>query len=163
LQVRGLEQIVGKSIHKLFQSLIHQGKIARVLLSAQHPDQLKRCFNPLFIREKLQVLTYRRVKNLLQPVSIPYSSGKNCKKKRKLRNKKGEKNEVSIPYSSGKNCKLADWSEMDILILLGFQSLIHQGKIARSLIGSAASRPPNPGFNPLFIREKLQVWYDGPR
>jgi len=63
-------------------------------------------------------------------VSIPYSSGKNCKSaRRRLLFIKLES--VSIPYSSGKNCKRKTSQLFPRFIDPVFQSLIHQGKIAR--------------------------------
>ena len=62
---------------------------------------------------------------------------------------------VSIPYSSGKNCKKEYVGCPHILSML-FQSLIHQGKIARISLHRDKSQKSIRCFNPLFIREKLQ-------
>jgi len=65
----------------MFQSLIHQGKIARAGKRGTQVNSFYEWrFNPLFIREKLQDgdITLDEAFPPLE-VSIPYSSGKNCK------------------------------------------------------------------------------------
>jgi len=89
-------------------------------------------------------------------VSIPYSSGKNCKTGRDLPQDRSLQSAVSIPYSSGKNCKGSSALELTIAGVLLFQSLIHQGKIASFFAPYPIPSIHYSRFNPLFIREKLQ-------
>jgi len=118
----------------VFQSLIHQGKIASVAkarnLYKAAIDYLS--FNPLFIRGKLQGRPgAAQRKTSKQTVSIPYSSGENCKNR-------------SNAIPAGKESAR-------------FQSLIHQGKIASHPSKNwGQAQLEAASFNPLFIREKLQ-------
>jgi len=76
---RSCWKITGTTFSLTFQSLIHQGKIARPAAVVKMFCGLG-CFNPLFIREKLQVHPLKNYESgLPSNVSIPYSSGKNCK------------------------------------------------------------------------------------
>ncbi len=87
-----------------------------------------RCFNPLFIRETVQLHKRgNRKQRLLVYVSIPYSSGKPCNNSKQTH--ECHRFHVSIPYSSGKPCN-DQFSEQGLRVLYEFQSLIHQGNRA---------------------------------
>gem|GEM_PF-2560682 len=172
-----------KAHHNCFNPLFIREKLqVHIPLNPVHPRRLS--FNPLFIREKLQERRGKGEKNVIFKVSIPYSSGKNCKTepleiftsrsaskcfnplfiREKLQGpaKEGRRstpftNGVSIPYSSGKNCKMAILHLMRLFLRLKFQSLIHQGKIASSRHFGDENPCLFKSFNPLFIREKLQA------
>ena len=90
---------------KMFQSLIHQGKNARTKKRERKIFISSLCFNPLFIRGKMQVSSEAaEIGNALETVSIPYSSGEKCKRSRR-RGTRNMMTGVSIPYSSGEKCK----------------------------------------------------------
>jgi len=89
----------------MFQSLIHQGKNARTKKRERKIFISSLCFNPLFIRGKMQVSSEAaEIGNALETVSIPYSSGEKCKRSRR-RGTRNMMTGVSIPYSSGEKCK----------------------------------------------------------
>jgi len=115
-----------------FNPLFIRGKLQVRLFFPQKERPEYQSFNPLFIRGKLQVSTkaigqmilndIEKFQSLIHQgkiarsglvcslvwsvsgVSIPYSSGENCKRYRMVRHK-GKWTIVSIPYSSGENCK----------------------------------------------------------
>jgi len=89
----------------MFQSLIHQGKIASSQYERQSDTGFARVSIPYSSGKNCKKITGQKITNKRRlVVSIPYSSGKNCKIKA-LRPFSDVRKGVSIPYSSGKNCK----------------------------------------------------------
>ena len=114
-----------RSFNPLFIREKLQGQRTRAGLERRPPG-----FNPLFIREKLQasistasdIQASKMFQSLIHQGKIARTFGTKLACQYPI--------EVSIPYSSGKNCKvqstLQNWHPKAVM----FQSLIHQGKIA---------------------------------
>ena len=116
------------------------------------------CFNPLFIRGKMQVGYFlAEIGGMYKKFQSLIHQGKNASSKMGivLRFVGG----VSIPYSSGEKCKALSEGKRPETLNYVFQSLIHQGKNASGFFGHVKkpSGKHSASFNPLFIRGKMQA------